>query len=88
MRDDSLYPTWRKIVGLFTWIWYLTAIAVLISSVMTTKTSMLAILPGIGAAAAIALFAKVWKELSLMLADLSDATVRLAAAKEDRHENR
>ena len=56
----------------------------LITGVASTKGSFLGVLAGIGAAAVIALLARVGKELSLMLADLSDAAVRLAARTEAR----
>lgn len=84
MRGESLYPTWRKIVGLVTIVWYIVAVVALITGVASTKGSFLGVLAGIGAAAVIALLARVGKELSLMLADLSDAAVRLAARTEAR----
>lgn len=82
MRAQSLYPAWRKIVGLFTVLGYVVAGLVLIGAFVTSKWSMGAMIAGVGGAALIALFVKVSKELSLMLADLSDAAVRMAASKE------
>lgn len=79
MRGDSLYPAWRKIVGFVTVVGYITAVVVLVAGFATSKGSIWPIVVGMGIAALIALAAKVGKELSLMLADLSDATVRLAA---------
>lgn len=84
MRAESLYPAWRKIVGFFTLFGYLVAALVLVGALISGKGSLLAMLAGAGTAAVIALFAKVGKELSLMLADLSDATVHLAAKSQDR----
>lgn len=83
MREESLYPAWRKIVGFFTALGYIVAAIVLMVAVITAaKGSTWAVVIGIGMAAAIALMAKVGKELSLMLADLSDAAVRMAAGRE------
>ena len=84
MRAESLYPAWRKIVGLVTIVWYLVAVVALIVGIVSTKGSFLGVLAGAGIAAFIALFARIGKELSLMLADLSDAAVRLAARSEAR----
>ena len=84
MRAESLYPAWRKIVGFFTIIGYITAVIVLIAGFISGKGSTLAMLAGFGFAALIALFTKVGKELSLMLADLSDATIHLAARRQER----
>ncbi|MBP3980845.1 hypothetical protein J8G26_08905 [Acidovorax sp. JG5] len=79
LRSDSLYPTWRQLVTVFTIFWYVVAVAVGIGGLIAFKNSFMAGLSGLGVAVLIAIFAKVGKELSLMLADLSDATVRLAA---------
>lgn len=84
MRAESLYPAWRKIVGLITIVWYIVAVVALIIGIVSTKGSFLGVLVGAGLAAFIALFARIGKELSLMLADLSDAAVRLAARTEAR----
>ncbi len=79
MRDESLYPAWRKIVGLVTIVWYLVAVVAFIIGIVSTNGSFVGVLEGAGTAAFIALFARVGKELSLMVADLSDATVYMAA---------
>lgn len=83
MREQSLYPAWRKIVGFFTLLGYIVAALTLVGGVVAAKGSPMAAIVGVVSAAVIALLAKVGKELSLMLADLSDATVRLAASRED-----
>lgn len=81
MRNESLYPAWRKIVGFFAILGYaIAAIAFISGLVAAFKVSMLSGLIGFGTAALIAILAKVSKEASLMLADLSDAAVRLAAS--------
>lgn len=83
MRAESLYPAWRKIVGFFTIIGYIVAALILIGALIGAKSSMAALPVGIVAAALVALFTKVSKELSLMLADLSDATVHMAARSKE-----
>lgn len=82
MREESLYPAWRKIVGIFTILGYVLAGLVLVGAFIAAQHSMGALFGGVVLAAFIALMARVSKELSLMLADLSDATVHLAAAHE------
>lgn len=84
MRNDSLYPAWRKIVGFFTILGYVVAVILLIAAFVVGRDSVWSLLVGFGSAAMIALAAKVGKELSLMLADLSDATVRIAARQETK----
>lgn len=79
LRSDSLYPTWRQLVTVFTIFWYVAAVAIGIGGLIAFKDSFLAGMSALGFALAIAIFARVGKELSLMLADLSDATVRMAA---------
>lgn len=84
MRSESLYPAWRKIVGFFTIFGYLIAVVLLVGAFVSGRGSVWTMAIGLGAAAMIALAAKVGKELSLMLADLSDAAVRLAAQRESK----
>lgn len=82
MREESLYPAWRKIVGIFSVLGYVLAGLVLIGSIFAARESMGALFGGVVLAALIALMARVGKELSLMLADLSDAAVHMAASRE------
>lgn len=82
MREESLYPAWRKIVGFFTIVGYVVAAVVALAAFFSAKGSVMALMIGFGSAALIALMAKVGKELSLMLADLSDAAVHMAASRE------
>lgn len=83
MRSESLYPTWREIVKFVTLLGYLVAVALLLGAVFAFSQG------GIGAgiglvfgALVVAVFSRVWKELSLMVADLADAAVRHAATAE------
>lgn len=82
MRNESLYPAWRKIVGISTIFCYVIAAVILLVAIISSKGSFLGVLVGAGSAALIVIIAKVGKELSLMVADLSDAAVRMAAGKE------
>ena len=83
MRDDSLYPFWRKLVGVVTILGYILAVILLIAAFITiSKLSVTAGLVGIVLAIFVAVMVRVGKEASLMLADLSDASVRLAAHRE------
>lgn len=82
LRSESLYPTWRQLVSVVTILGYLLAVGFLIGGVIALKGSFSAGWAGVGTALFIAIFAKVGKELSFMLADLSDATVRMAARVE------
>lgn len=85
MRDDSLYPFWRKLVGIVTILGYILAAILLIAAFITiSKASVTAGLVGIVLALFVAVMARVGKEASLMLADLSDASVRLAAHRESK----
>lgn len=83
MRDQSLYPVWRKLVGINTFIIYsIAALGALASLISARATSVTYMLIGLAASALIAIFGKASKELSLMLADLSDATIHIAASRE------
>lgn len=83
MRGESLYPAWRNIVGIFTMFGYGLAIIFLIGGLVAAfKGSVAAGVIGMCIALLMAVVAKVSKELSLMLADLSDASVRMAAQRE------
>lgn len=81
MRGQSLYPTWRELVKWITFFWYGIAVLALVGTAVSAGVSMptyIAFLAG----AVIVIFARATKELSLMLTDLADAAVRIAAEKE------
>lgn len=83
MRRESLYPAWRNIVGIFTLLGYGMAAIVLIGGVVAAfQGSVAAGVIGMSVSLFLAIAAKVSRELSLMLADLSDASVRMAAQRE------
>lgn len=85
MRRESIYPTFRGFVSLGHFIVCILAVVVALSGVIGTFTS------GSGAAALLAiplavllfLISRFFREAWFMLADLSDAAVRIAA-KADR----
>ena len=83
MRAESLYPTWRGLVKWFTWFGYAIALLLLVTGAYSFKSGSAGIAFGFFAAAVVvAILARVWRELSLMVADLADAAVRTAASKE------
>ena len=82
MRQESLYPAWRTIVGACSLLGYLFAALIFIGGLVAIKQSWAAPIAGAALAAVVAFIAKMMKEMWLMLADLSDASVRIAAAQE------
>lgn len=82
MRRNSLYPTWRTLVTIVTLASYALALLILISSIYGLNNASMMAVPGLVASFFIAIVAKAMKEVSLILADMSDATVRMAARAE------
>lgn len=83
MRDDSLYPTWRELVKWATWMGYVIAAIVTIGALLALKEGHIKSgLGALGGAVVIVIVARVWRELSLMVADLADAAVRQASNSE------
>lgn len=84
LRVESLYPTFRSLVQVVYWVWVLLA-------VVCFGVALVGAWNGVGAARAgtffggvamgllILIIAKVTREMSLMLADLADAAVRIAS---------
>lgn len=84
LRSESLYPTFRSLVKLFYWFWMVLAFC-------TFAGMLLMVFRGSGIerigstigmvllSMFFVLMARLTSEMSLMLADLSDAAVRLAA---------
>lgn len=77
MRAQSLYPTFRGLVKLGTWLFYLLAIAMLIGGFQIGNSG--ATLAAFFGAALLAVIATAAKEAALMMADVSDAAVIRAA---------
>ena len=86
MRNDSLYPVWRKLVAIATVLVYAVAAVALLGAVIALfKGSITMGLSGMFGAIIVVVLARAGKEVSLMLADLSDASMRAAArASSDR----
>ena len=85
MRMHSNYPTFRSVVGLFAWVGYLIAALVAIGSFISmVKMNVASGLMGLAFALLLLICTRVSKEASLMLADGSDALVRMAARQEQR----
>ncbi|HOE43144.1 MAG TPA: hypothetical protein PLB25_16165 [Rhodoferax sp.] len=80
LRDESLYPTFRQVVTIFHVLGQILAVLFflggLVSGYKMGNTGMM-VGSTIGAIF-MSVFFRVAKEASLMLADMSDATVRLA----------
>lgn len=83
MRAESLYPTWRELVKWVTWFWYAFAVISLLVTMVATRLSFVPTLTAVGGALLVAIVTRVGKELSLMLADLADASVRVAAKQDE-----
>lgn len=85
MRRNSLYPMWRLLVNIATYAAYAIAAIIAIGAILNDDVGPMVTWGLTLFAALIAVFAKVMKELSLILADMSDATVRMAARGEQTH---
>jgi hypothetical protein len=87
MRGHSLYPTFRGLTQVGHWLGTALALLCLASGLISFfygsgGMGMMGLLAGVGLALFSYIASRVLKEMSLMLADLSDAAVRLAAAAE------
>lgn len=92
LRYATLYPTFRNLVEIFYVIGLILAgVLILIGAASLLVDGTLGIGGlAIGAVSGIicAIFAKVSRELSLMLADLSDAAVYIASQQSQEHSDR
>ena len=84
LRADSHYPAFRTVVGVFAILGYVVAALGFVGGIIAGMGGggPGAILGGFVFACVIGVLAKVAKEASLMLADLSDAMVRMAEKQE------
>lgn len=78
LRAGSLYPTFRGLVRLVTWLWYLLAAIAVIGAFFAPIDAVAKIMTVAGALFIIVI-ATAAREAALMLADLSDAAVITAA---------
>ena len=84
LRSESLYPTFRSLVKLIHWFFIALAVfsglGALIALFMGSGASRIGVvIAGIFMTLFFILIARLFSETSLMLADLSDAAVRIAA---------
>ena len=84
LRDERLYPTFRKVVTIFHVLGQVLAVLVLLGGLIAAYNtgSAGALIGATVGAIFMSVFFRVAKEASLMLADMSDATVRMAARDE------
>lgn len=79
LRDKSAYPVFRGVVGLVTMLCYLAAAVVFVLGLVGMSQNAGAVFLGSILAVLLALAARVGKEVSLMIADIADATLSMAA---------
>ena len=82
MRRESLYPTFRSVVSIFFWLGIL---FVFVSAALAVFSMRGAVMAGtLAGLAMVVVLLSFMREASLMLADLSDAAVRMAERQEER----
>jgi len=82
MRQGSLYPAFRRLTQVAYVVGMVLAVLLLLAALVQLFTgSFLAGAVGAGVGAAVLVAVMVGRELALMLADLSDAMVRVAASQ-------
>lgn len=84
MREDSLYPTFRNLILIFYWVLVLIAVFSFIGSGVTLfsgsgETKWIGVIVGLFFGLFFLVVARVMREVSLMMADLADAAVRIAS---------
>lgn len=86
LRAESNYPAFRKVVNMFNWFGMMLAGIIFLSGLFSSfylHQGSGSILAGTGLAIFIYIVFRVGKEVSLMVADMSDATVRIARRDEE-----
>ena len=92
MRHATCYPAFRGFVTVATWLLYLAAAALALFALFAGARAtdggagLLTIVTGVGVALIGALLVTVLKEAVLMLADIADATIGVAARHYDEQE--
>lgn len=87
MRSSSLYPAFRAVVGIIYWVGVVFAVLCVIGGFIASSKTNIGpgpIIAGIVLAIIIYIIFRVTKEASLMLADIADANIRMAAHREQR----
>lgn len=76
LRKKSCYPTYRGFVEIVTVLGYLLAVLCVVAGTHNGRPMLFFIV-----AAVLALFVRVAKEVSLMIADIADATIDFCASQ-------
>lgn len=84
VRAESSYPVFRGFIGLVTWVLYIGA-STLAFIVMLNSGDVGAMWMAVGIAIGVVLVATAFKEASLMLVDIADATMGIAARDSSRY---
>jgi hypothetical protein len=80
LRSESHYPAFRTVVGLFYLLGLAIGLIALVAAcVVVWNGGVAAGVGGVVFGIVVLILSKVGKEVSLMMADLTDATIRLAA---------
>ncbi len=83
VRDASAYPVFRGFTTLFQFVGYAAAV---VTAIIGFSAGGLAIIFGLIAAAIIAIFTRLFVEMSLMLADIADTVIQSAAGMPQKAE--
>lgn len=84
LRAESIYPTFRGLVKIGTWIFYLAAFVTVLMAIFSSGQMGSARFGAVVGALVMVVLVTAAKEASLMLADLSDAAV-YSAQRSDQH---
>jgi|GEM_PF-2001874 len=87
LRDGTLYPAFRTVVRLGLFFGYLVAAGCLIGGFVTMfgrDGTFYHLLIGAGTGALVFLLTRIWFELTVMIVDIADASVRTAENSEQR----
>lgn len=87
LREETNYPAFRAVVRLGLYFGYFMVAGALIGGIagaIPDSGSPLFLLAGLGTAAFIYLLTRIWFELTVMVVDIADASVRTAQNTEER----
>lgn len=87
LRDGTLYPAFRTVVRLGQFFGYILAVCCLIAgffSMFGRDGTFWHLLIGAGTGALVFLMTRIWFELTVMIVDIADASVRTAENSEQR----
>lgn len=84
LRIESLYPTFRGLVQIVYWVWVVLAVLCFAAALVGVATGdgaarLWSFLGGVFLGVVFLIVGRVTREMALMLADLSDAAVRIAS---------